>query len=264
MKKINMTGWIMSEHGVPDSKLTVIKEVEPHITTGGIHQIQYLCKCSCGNEIIVRGAYLRSGNTKSCGCLSKEKLIQRNIQSGTEIQIGDRFGHLTVIADLGMRKQKSRNKNWRWSLCQCDCGSQPIEAANNILKNGYKRSCGCIKSLGEDIIEGILLQYKCNFQREFKFEDCISPKGVAYRFDFAVLDDNNNLKFLIEFDGRQHYSGPEADWKNTRTLDEIKAADDFKNSYCKQNNLILKRIPYWQISEINFDSLMDNTFNINI
>lgn len=35
MKKIDMTGWVMAEHGVPDSRLTVIKEVEPHITKGG-------------------------------------------------------------------------------------------------------------------------------------------------------------------------------------------------------------------------------------
>ena len=26
------------------------------------------CKCKCGNEIIVSGKCLRSGNTKSCGC----------------------------------------------------------------------------------------------------------------------------------------------------------------------------------------------------
>ena len=26
MSKINMTGWIMKEHGVPDSRLTVIEE----------------------------------------------------------------------------------------------------------------------------------------------------------------------------------------------------------------------------------------------
>lgn len=263
MKKIDMTGWIMSEHGVPDSRLTVIKEVEPHITAGGNRQIQYLCKCTCGNEIIVRGVYLRSGNTKSCGCLSKEKLVQRNIQSGAEIQIGDRFGHLTVIADLGMRKQKSRNKNWKWSLCQCDCGSRPIEVANNNLKNGHKLSCGCIKSMGEGIIEGILLQHNCNFQREFKFEDCISPKGVAYRFDFAILDDNNNLKFLIEFDGRQHYSGPEASWKNTRTLEEIQYADNLKSEYCKKNNIILKRIPYFEVSQINIENIMSTKWDIS-
>lgn len=30
------------------------------------------CKCDCGGEVIARGINLRSGNTKSCGCLEKE------------------------------------------------------------------------------------------------------------------------------------------------------------------------------------------------
>lgn len=30
------------------------------------------CVCSCGNETIVAGSDLRSGHTKSCGCLSDE------------------------------------------------------------------------------------------------------------------------------------------------------------------------------------------------
>ena len=38
MKAIDMTGWVMSEHGVPDSRLTVIKLVEPHITKSGHKQ----------------------------------------------------------------------------------------------------------------------------------------------------------------------------------------------------------------------------------
>lgn len=37
---------------------------------------QWLCKCNCKdeNEIIVRTNYLKSGHTKSCGCLQKEKV----------------------------------------------------------------------------------------------------------------------------------------------------------------------------------------------
>lgn len=31
MKKIDMTGWVMKEHGVPDSRLSVIKEVELYV-----------------------------------------------------------------------------------------------------------------------------------------------------------------------------------------------------------------------------------------
>ena len=33
----------------------------------------WLCKCDCGNELIVNGYALRSGHTQSCGCLQKEK-----------------------------------------------------------------------------------------------------------------------------------------------------------------------------------------------
>ena len=32
----------------------------------------WLCKCECEKEVIVRGNLLKSGNTKSCGCLQKD------------------------------------------------------------------------------------------------------------------------------------------------------------------------------------------------
>jgi hypothetical protein len=32
------------------------------------------CRCSCGNATIVRGTRLRSGETKSCGCLMRERV----------------------------------------------------------------------------------------------------------------------------------------------------------------------------------------------
>ena len=32
----------------------------------------YKCRCDCGAVLTVRGASLRSGNTKSCGCLLRE------------------------------------------------------------------------------------------------------------------------------------------------------------------------------------------------
>ena len=33
---------------------------------------QYLCICDCGNTCVVIGKYLRTGHTKSCGCLQSE------------------------------------------------------------------------------------------------------------------------------------------------------------------------------------------------
>lgn len=36
-------------------------------------QLLWLCRCDCGTEPVVSGASMRSGQTKSCGCLRNEK-----------------------------------------------------------------------------------------------------------------------------------------------------------------------------------------------
>lgn len=41
------------------------------------HDSLYLCRCRCGNEIVVRSGSLKSGNTRSCGCLKSELLAKR-------------------------------------------------------------------------------------------------------------------------------------------------------------------------------------------
>ena len=42
------------------------------------HSKQYLCRCDCGNEKTVIGIYLLDGRIKSCGCLNKELIAERN------------------------------------------------------------------------------------------------------------------------------------------------------------------------------------------
>ena len=78
--KIDMTGWIMSEHGVPDSLLTVIQQTEDCVRQNGKRYAQWLCECSCKehNKIIVLGTSVRSGSTKSCGCIRKETAAKQN------------------------------------------------------------------------------------------------------------------------------------------------------------------------------------------
>lgn len=74
--KENMTGWKMWEHGVPDSRLTVLRQAEDYIEPkSGQHQAQWLCECNCEDRNIVKatGNAIRRGNTKSCGCLRDEK-----------------------------------------------------------------------------------------------------------------------------------------------------------------------------------------------
>ena len=60
-------------------------------------------------------------------------------------------------------------------------------------------------SFGEIKIEEILKNYGMNFKMEYIFPDLRSPNGRPLRFDFAVFDDDGNIDFLIEYQGKQHY-----------------------------------------------------------
>ena len=53
--------------------LTVIERAETHLTSGGQKKIMWLCKCDCGNEKVVASQDLKSGHTKSCGCIPTKK-----------------------------------------------------------------------------------------------------------------------------------------------------------------------------------------------
>lgn len=53
-------------------RLTVIERAENHITKSGKTYVQWLCKCDCGNEVVVAARSLIANLTKSCGCIQKK------------------------------------------------------------------------------------------------------------------------------------------------------------------------------------------------
>lgn len=63
-------------------RLTVIERVEN--TKQG--DARWLCRCECGNEKVIRARALKTGKTKSCGCLlsesSKIRMTQLSIKHG--------------------------------------------------------------------------------------------------------------------------------------------------------------------------------------
>ncbi len=44
--------------------------------------ILWLCRCDCGKDKIIQGNHLKSGATKSCGCLNREKTSIANTKHG--------------------------------------------------------------------------------------------------------------------------------------------------------------------------------------
>lgn len=86
-------------------RLVVVKRVENYITPKGTQHSRFLCRCDCGKEISVRGHDLKTGNTKSCGCLKQEVV---RIASKTHGMENTRLYRI-----------------WRGMKQRCSCASQP-------------------------------------------------------------------------------------------------------------------------------------------
>lgn len=103
--------------------------------------IKWHCVCDCGKEIDVLGTSLRSGNTKSCGCLKHERIIQSNIKRGRKIEEGQVFNYLTIIG----KPYYKNNSQERVVDCKCICG-KIISPRLQRLVSGETKSCGCVYS----------------------------------------------------------------------------------------------------------------------
>ena len=60
-------------------RLTVLERYgsEKSFSNPGVVYSTWICRCDCGNEKVVRGVNLKSGMTRSCGCLRREKAFGR-------------------------------------------------------------------------------------------------------------------------------------------------------------------------------------------
>lgn len=241
-KNIDTTSLINKRFG----RLVVI-ERDLSVEIGHGKESRWICQCDCGNKVSILGRSLTSGRTQSCGCLRKEKTTQKNTLDLTNKRYGK------VVAIKNTYKLSSHN-SYLWE-CKCDCGNEFLASAE-YLQSGHVSSCGCStpSSRGEEKIKNILEQADIPYVREYTFSDCRDPKsGRLLRFDFAILNPDNSINRLIEYDGIQHF---EENNFFRDTLKERQQKDSYKNQYCKEHNLTLIRVPYYDYNSISLEQLM--------
>lgn len=95
--------------------------------------------CDCGSEKVVMGSAMKIGNTKSCGCLSKEVKANRRIS----------MNHSEITAIILGYKRHAERRGFKWELTRSDveelvkkncfyCDSKPnnIKKTKNSIENG--------------------------------------------------------------------------------------------------------------------------------
>ena len=152
-------------------RLTVVEQVKTHVTPGGRNVYMWRCVCDCGKESIVSTSALRSGDTKSCGCLQRERAHEASF-----IDIsGNRYGRLVAINPI-------RKNNGIYWVCKCDCGNT-TEVLPQHLNRGLIRSCGCLRkdvSSKKNKKHGMS---KTRIYKEWKGikERCLNKNNHAYK-----------------------------------------------------------------------------------
>ena len=114
-------------------------------------------------------------------------------------------------------------------------------------------------SRGEIKIHQILTESGLAFSEEYSFPDLVSTTGRPLRFDFAVFNDDEEIEFLIEFQGIQHYQAKDK-FGGYSGLRKQQYNDMRKREYCTAHNIPLVIIPYWDEARINYDYIMNAAY----
>ena len=154
----------------------------------------------------------------------------------------------------------SEEYNGSKELLEYRCNKHP-EVISKIKYNDLQQGHGCPlcgkSSKGELEIKDWLDKNNKIFALQYTFDDLVSDTGYKLRFDFAVFNNDNSLKTLIEFDGKQHYEAIDY-FGGEEALNRQQQLDTLKNEYCQNNNLDLLRIPYTEF--FNLEEVLSNKF----
>lgn len=208
-----------------------------------VHTDQHiLCKCRiCGNEWMAHPRsilYLHEG-CPTCGNIKKwdsrgrittDEFKRRMLQINPDIEIiGEYKGSHELIK------------------CRCKkCGVEWESYACN-LQNQSAGCPLCPQSLGEQRMMKLLKDKGRNVRSQYVFKDCVYKQPL--RFDAYDIDQN----IAYEYQGQQHYY-PVSFYgdkeKAQEQFEEGLIRDKIKVDYCKEHNITLVTIPYWDFDDM--------------
>lgn len=253
--KRNQNARIIDYTGNKIGRLYIESRLEDYIKPSGGSERRWNCICDCGKKCVKTSQYLHKSPMPSCGCWKKEQTSELK----TKDLIGQTFGYLIPEERLPSIRTSGGNTKVVYR-CKClNCGNYTTVTSGSLL-SGQTRSCGCIKSMGELVVRAALINRSINFSTQFYFSDLYltSPQWPLL-FDFAILNDKNELICLIEYQGLQHYIETDKDGLFGKQQREI--TDRMKKEYCFAHNIPLVEIRYDEIIPEAIDRIITTYVN---
>ena len=199
-------------------------------------------ECACGERYLAKWDKFQQGYKRCCRKCSYDKRIEDNTYTIEDVKKYIENNNINV--ELLSNEYVSVYK----PLCfKCSCGEIFYCSFDKFKNSGQTRCKKCTRRKSRYCVklEEYLKSNNIEYATEISFKQCINTE-TSHRlfFDYGIY--KNNKLILIEVDGEFHYKsafGGEEELNKRQRLDEI------KNQYCKDNNIELIRIPYWEFDE---------------
>ncbi len=176
-----------------------------------------------------------------------------------------------LVCNPELASEWDYNKNKKNPEEYCPNGSQKVYWKCQECGWGWKVSInnrnsnntGCPKCNNSKANNKIIDFCKLNnldYFPEYRIKECRDKLSLP--FDVCII--YNDILHLIEADGKQHFEPVNfngiSDEKALENFKITQLHDQIKNNYCKDNNILLLRIPYWDFK--NIDKILANIFII--
>lgn len=119
--------------------MIVVERAENHRTSGGYSKAQWLCRCDCGNTVIVLSDSLKSGNTSSCGCECRKGLEKRTTHGKSHDRLYRIWQGMRNRCNLATNKYYKNYGGRGISVC-----TEWLDSFENFyewaMSNGYKEN----------------------------------------------------------------------------------------------------------------------------
>lgn len=220
-----------------DDKISIIGEYKGHSS-----RIEVKCNiCNYTWNAIPSSLIAKNGCIK-CGHIEKGRKHRKSHETFIN-EINKIYGDkISVIGMYNTSKDKIQVK-----CNKCEYEWSPI--SRRLLRRGCPK---CNFSKGELLISSVLKELNIDFKPQYTFEGLKTEVNGVPIFDFAIFDDTKNIKYIIEYDGEQHFKAIKK-WGGIERLKRQQEIDKFKNNYCYKNNIKIIRIPYTEIKNINIE-----------
>lgn len=211
-------------------------------------------RCKCRNVFETKFNHFKSSFQRQCPTCGIEKVV-----SAKRLDINYIKEYIEEKGCTLLSEYKNSNT---FIKIRCRCGNE-FKTLFSMFRDYDVQSCKICRekeystSKGEVKIEKWLLKHNINYISQYSFEDCKHEKKL--KFDFAIINKNNQVKLLIEYDGKQHFglglfSSDEEEMM--KQYNRVQQSDFTKNEYCFKKGIALLRIPYSRYR--NIDDILSN------